>query len=57
MGAKITDRRGCGHAFDGDRHTCPATDADRELGVSLTHPGRYRIEAVAVLIAHGRATH
>lgn len=34
--------------IDGDRHTCPATDATRELGVSLTHAGRYRVEAVAV---------
>jgi hypothetical protein len=34
---------------DGDRYTCPATDATHELGVSLTHPGRYRVEAVAVL--------
>lgn len=34
---------------EGDRYTCPATDATHELGVSLTHPGRYRVEAVAVL--------
>lgn len=34
--------------LEGDRATCPATDATRDLGVSLTHPGRYRIEAVAV---------
>jgi hypothetical protein len=33
---------------EGDRYTCPATDATHELGVSLTHPGRYRVEAVAV---------
>lgn len=33
----------------GDRYSCPATDATHELGVSLTHPGRYRIEAVALL--------
>ncbi len=35
--------------IEGDRATCPATDAIRELGVSLTHPGRYRVEAVAEL--------
>lgn len=35
--------------LEGDRATCPATDAARDLGVSLSHPGRYRIEAVAVL--------
>jgi hypothetical protein len=33
---------------EGDRYTCPATDATHELGVSLTHPGRYRMEAVAI---------
>lgn len=33
--------------MDGDRLTCPATDATRDLGVRLTLPGRYRIEAVA----------
>ena len=37
--------------LEGDRATCPATDATRDLGVSLTRPGRYRIEAVAVLTA------
>jgi hypothetical protein len=35
--------------IEGDRYTCPATDATHELGVSLTHPGRYRMEAVAML--------
>lgn len=35
--------------LEGDRYTCPATDATHELGVSLTHPGRYRVEAEAVL--------
>jgi hypothetical protein len=35
--------------IEGDRYTCPATDATHELGVSLTHPGRYRMEAVARL--------
>jgi len=35
--------------IDGDRYTCPATDATHELGVSLTHTGRYLVEAVAVL--------
>lgn len=45
--------RGCepppATVVDGDRYTCPATDATHELGVALTHPGRYRVEAVAVL--------
>lgn len=39
--------------LEGDRATCPATDATRELGVSLTHSGRYRVEAVAVLTTGG----
>lgn len=34
---------------EGDRFTCPATDAQHDLGVRLFHPGRYRIEAVAEL--------
>lgn len=35
--------------IDGDRYTCPATDAHYDLGVMLTRPGRYRVEAVAEL--------
>lgn len=34
---------------DGDRFTCPATEATRDLGVELSHAGRYRIEAVRIL--------
>ncbi len=36
--------------IEGDRYSCPATDPTHQLGVSLTHPGRYRIEAVAGLV-------
>jgi hypothetical protein len=41
--------------IEGDRYTCPATDATHRLGVMLTHPGRYRVEAVAVLATGERA--
>lgn len=33
---------------DGDRYTCPASDARHELGVELERPGRYRFEALAI---------
>lgn len=39
--------------LEGDRYTCPATDAHYDLGVRLTHPGRYRVEAVAELTPDG----
>ncbi len=34
--------------IEGDRLTCPATDAQRTLGVSLSGPGRYQVEAVVM---------
>lgn len=31
-------------SFRGDRFSCPSTDATRDLGVEVSHPGVYRVE-------------